>query len=226
MNRNERMEKFLNVDLYPVTCEELSAGRSNLDVLAAVIQGGAKIIQLREKDYSTRDLYRLALRFRELTATAGVLLIINDRLDIALAVAADGVHLGQDDLPLPVARELAPEILIGISTHTLDEALEAQRNGADYINIGPIFPTKTKKGVERFLGPHAIASIKERIEIPFTVMGGINETNINEAVEQGAHRVAVVTAVTKAPDIAEAVRSLREKINAPTRRHALSYINT
>jgi thiamine-phosphate pyrophosphorylase len=145
MNRNERMEKFLNVDLYPVTCEELSAGRSNLDVLAAVIQGGAKIIQLREKDYSTRDLYRLALRFRELTATAGVLLIINDRLDIALAVAADGVHLGQDDLPLPVARELAPEILIGISTHTLDGPLKRNATERTTSTSGPYSRRKPKK---------------------------------------------------------------------------------
>jgi len=212
MNRNERRIKFLDVDIYPVTCEKLSAGRSNLEVLEAVIRGGAKIIQLREKDYSIRDFYQLASRFREITARAEVLLIINDRMDIALAVEADGAHLGQDDLPLRVARKLAPDMLIGISTHSLEEAQEAQRNGADYINIGPIFPTKTKTGVKLFLGPDAIATIKKSIEIPFTVMGGINESNIDQVVDKGACRVAMVTAITQAPDIAAAVRALRKKI--------------
>jgi thiamine-phosphate pyrophosphorylase len=212
MNRNDRRIKFLDVDIYPVTCERLSAGRSNLEVLEAVIRGGAKIIQLREKDYSTSDLYQLALRFREITARAEVLLIINDRMDIALAVEADGVHLGQDDLPLSMARNLAPELLIGISTHSLEEALEAERNGADYINIGPIFPTKTKTGAEFSLGPEVIDVIRGKIEIPFTVMGGINESNMQAVVDRGACRVAMVTAITQASDIAAAVRTLRKKI--------------
>jgi len=212
MNRNDRKIRFLDVDIYPVTCEELSAGRSNPEVLKAVIRGGAKIIQLREKEYTTRALYELALRFREITARAGVLLIVNDRLDIALAVEADGVHLGQDDLPLIAARKIAPELLIGISTHSLEEALQAQTDGADYINIGPIFPTKTKKGVESFLGPDGMTAISRKIELPFTVMGGINESNIDQVLARGAHRVAMVTAITQAPDIVESVRALRGKI--------------
>ena len=109
MKRELRRQMFQQVDVYPVTCEELSEGRSNLEVLEAVIRGGAKIIQLREKEYQKKDLYHLALKFREVTAKAGVLLIINDHVDIALGVEADGVHLGQDDLPLTVARQLAPE---------------------------------------------------------------------------------------------------------------------
>jgi thiamine-phosphate diphosphorylase len=108
MTREARRRLFHQVDIYPVTCEELSGGRSNLEVLEAVIQGGSKIIQLREKGYPKKDLYHLALKFREMTAKAGVLLIINDHVDIALGVEADGVHLGQDDLPLTVARQLAP----------------------------------------------------------------------------------------------------------------------
>ena len=212
MNREIRRTKFQEVDIYPVTCEQLSAGRSNLEVLEAVIRGGAKIIQLREKEYSKRDLYQLALKFREITIRAGVLLIINDHTDIALAVEADGVHLGQDDLPLSAARKLAPELLIGVSTHSLEEALEAERDGADYINIGPIFPTKTKKGVEYSLGLDIIPTISRNIQIPFTVMGGIKESNIDQVVARGVHRVAIVTAITQAPDIAEAVRSLKKKI--------------
>ena len=203
---------FQQVDVYPVTCERLSEGRTNLEVLEAVIQGGSKIIQLREKDYPKRDLYNQSLKFREITARAGVLLIINDHVDIALAVEADGVHLGQEDLPVQVARKLAPELLIGVSTHSLEQALQAEKDGADYINIGPIFSTETKEGVGRSLGPTAISEISPRIKVPFTVMGGINEANIDQVLAQGARRVAMVTAITRATDIAEKVRSLREKI--------------
>jgi thiamine-phosphate pyrophosphorylase len=214
MNRRMRKEKLLQVDLYPVTCQRLSAGRSNLDVLDAAIRGGAKIIQLREKELATRDLYRMARAFRKITAEAGMLLIINDRIDIALAVEADGVHLGQGDLPLSAARRIAPELLIGISTHSREEALKAQDGGADYVNIGPIFPTRTKEGVTRFLGPEAIPGIAAGLEIPFTVMGGIGRANIEEVLAQGARRVAVVTAITMADDMAGAVAALRETIRS------------
>ncbi len=203
---------FERVDIYPVTCERLSAGRSNLEVLHAVIEGGARIVQLREKEYSKKDLYHLGLNYREITAKAGILLMINDHVDIALAVDADGVHLGQDDLPLKVARQLAPELLIGVSTHSLEQALQAQKDGADYINIGPIFPTGTKEGVKLSLGPEAIARISPQIEVDFTVMGGINESNMDQVLAKGARRLAMVTAITKAPDIAARVRSLKEKI--------------
>ena len=214
MNRETRKERFLGVDLYPVTCERLSAGRSNLEVLAAAIQGGAKIIQLREKELPGRELYRMALRFREITAEAGMLLVINDHVDIALAVEADGVHLGQGDLPLRAARKIAPELLIGASSHSREEALKAEAEGADYVNIGPIFPTRTKEKVGRFLGPDAIPGIAAELTIPFTVMGGINAGNIDGALSQGARRIAVVTAVTGAVGMAGAVAALREKIRA------------
>jgi len=212
MTREARIQLFQQVDVYPVTCEELSEGRSNLEVLEAVIQGGSKIIQLREKEYPKRDLYELALKFREITAKAEVLLIINDHVDIALGVEADGVHLGKEDLPLTVARHLAPELLIGASTHSLGDALQAQEDGADYVNIGPIFPTRTKEGVERVLGPEAIAAISPHVEVDFTVMGGINEDNIEQVLVKGARRVAMVAAITKAKDIAAKVRFLKEKI--------------
>ena len=212
MKREEKIVLFKQVDVYPVTCEGLSQGRSNLEVLEAVIQGGSKIIQLREKEYPERDLYYLALKFREITTRAGVLLIINDHVDIAIAVEADGVHLGQEDLPLLVARKLAPELLIGASTHSLQQALQAEKDGADYINIGPIFSTETKEGAKSVLGPEAIATIRPHLKVPFTVMGGISEANIDQVLAQGARRVAMVTAITKAADIAAKVKSLKEKI--------------
>jgi len=212
MKKEVRKAALMQVDIYPVTCERLSGGRSNLEVLKAVIQGGARIIQLREKEYSIRELYSLAVKFREITQKAGVLLIINDHVDIAMAVRADGVHLGQDDFPLQAAREIAPELIIGASTHSLQEAVQAQQDGADYINIGPIFPTSTKEGVGRFLGPQAIAEISPAIEVPFTVMGGISEANIDQVLTQGAQRVAMVTAITQAADIAEKTKFLKETI--------------
>ena len=212
MNRETRKCMFREVDLYPVTCEQHSAGRSNLEVLDAAIHGGARIIQLREKEFTAGEFYRMALRFREMTARAGMLLMINDHVDIALAVGADGVHLGQEDLPLPATRKLAPELLIGISAHSREEALKGQSEGADYVNIGPIFPTGTKEGVKRFLGPEAIAGVAAGLEVPFTVMGGISGANIGQVLAEGARRVAVVTAVTMAVDMAGTVAFLREKI--------------
>jgi len=212
MERAARREKFLRVDIYPVTAEALSEGRSNVEVLDGLLRGGARIVQLREKGCSTADLTRLALRFREMTDRAGALLIINDRVDVALAAGADGVHLGQDDLPAKAARAMAPELLIGVSTHSLEEALQAEADGADYVNIGPIFPTATKAGLTDFLGPEAIAAIGPKLRLPFTVMGGIDEGNIDEVLACGARRVAMVTGITRAPDIAARVRALREKI--------------
>ncbi|MGV8073452.1 MAG: thiamine phosphate synthase [Syntrophobacteraceae bacterium] len=214
MNKEARKLMFQEVDIYPVTCEKLSAGRSDMDVLHAAAEGGARIIQLREKEHSRKELYNLALKFREITEKAGILLIINDYLDIALAVGADGVHLGQDDLPVRAARKLAPELLIGASTHSVEEALQAREDGADYINIGPIFSTRTKEGVDYFLGPDAVTLIGSQVDVPFTVMGGITAANIEEVLAKGARRVAMVTAITQAVDIAQTVRELKKKIRS------------
>jgi thiamine-phosphate pyrophosphorylase len=212
MRRDERRARFEAVDIYPVTCERLSNGRSDLEVLDGLIEGGARIVQLREKDLCKRDFYRLAEMFRERTAKAGMLLVINDMVDVAVGVGADGAHLGQDDLPLPAARRIAPDLLIGASTHNLEEALRAQDEGADYVNIGPIFLTGTKYGIDYCLGPGAISQIAPHLRIPFTVMGGIKESNIAQVLEAGAGKIAVVTAITQAPDVAEAVRSFRRMI--------------
>ena len=209
MNRKKRLEAFKKIDIYPVTCQELSEGRSNLEVLDAVLAGGAKIIQLREKDWDKKKIFELAVEFRKRTLAQKAILIINDHLDIALAAEADGVHLGQDDLPISAARKIAPDIILGASSHSLEEALKAEKDGADYVNIGPIFPTKTKKKLTRFIGPEAIAEISPKIGIPFTVMGGINQDNIQDVLKKGANRIAMVTGITRATDIADIVRKLR-----------------
>ena len=209
--RRERRQALEEVDLYPVTGAEHSRGRGSEQIVEAVVAAGCRMVQLREKDLGKGDLYRLACRVREIAAD--ILLIVNDHLDVALAAGADGVHLGREDLPVAAARRIAPELLVGASSHSLEQALAAQAAGADYVNIGPIFPTGTKPHAG-FLGPRAIAAIGPRLEVPFTVMGGIKEENIDEVLRAGARRVAVVTAVTAAADPEAAARRLREKILA------------
>ena len=209
-SKEERLEAFRTVDLYPVTSGEHSAGRSTLEIVDALVAAGCHILQLREKSLTKRAYYELAKEVRD--RTHGLLLICNDHLDVALAVGADGVHLGTDDLPLEAARKLAPDLILGASTHNLDEALAAERAGADYVNLGPVFPTKTKEGHDHFLGIQGVSDIAPRIQVPFTVMGGIKEEHIPDLVAAGARHIALVTAVTKAPDPLAAARRLRERI--------------
>lgn len=208
MTHAERLRAFEAADLYVVITEALCAGRRAVDILAAVLAAGVRLVQLREKERSGRELYRLALEFRSRTAEAGALLIINDRLDLALAVEADGVHLGQEDLPVAAARRVAPELLIGASSHSLNEALAAQEAGASYVNIGPIFPTGTKPAATP-LGPDMIEHIAPYLKVSWTTMGGITSSNIHEVVRRGARHPAVISAVTQAPDPEQAARKLR-----------------
>ena len=175
------------------------AGRSALEILAQTLAAGVKIVQMQEKEMSGRGLYELALEYRRLTAAAGALLIIDDRLDLALASAADGVHLGQEDLPLIAARRIAPDLIIGASTHSLEEALAAEAAGASYVNIGPVFATQTKPTMTP-LGPEAIDRVAPSLRVPWSTMGGINLANIGQVVAHGARHPAVMSAVTAAPD--------------------------
>ena len=212
MNLQERMAAFAGSDLYVVITGAFCLGREPSEVLLKALEAGVRLVQLREKDCSDRDLYYRALEFREITAKKNALLLIDDRIDIALAVGADGVHLGQEDLPLEAARRLAPEMIIGCSTHSLDEAVSAQKAGASYVNIGPIFETQSKSGTVTALGPQIIDTVKPHLTIPWTVMGGIKESNIDQVVERGAKHVAVVTAATAADDVGAACAALRRKI--------------
>jgi thiamine-phosphate pyrophosphorylase len=211
MHLARRLAAFQQADLYVVITEAFCAGRTSLEVLDQVLAAGVSIVQLREKDLEDRGLYELALAYRRRTAAAGALLIIDDRLDIALAAGADGVHLGQTDLPVAAARRLAPDLLIGASTHSLKEALTAQEAGASYVNIGPIFPTATKPDAV-LLGVEAIPRIVPHLRIPWTTMGGINQGNIAQVVAQGARHPAVMSAVTAAADVTAAARALRQAI--------------
>jgi len=203
----------LDFDLYPVTCQTLSKGRSNLDVLDALIAGGVKVVQLRDKDLSDSEFFDLAMKFRSRTEQAGMTFIVNDRVDICRAVKADGVHLGQDDFPVLEARRLlGPDTVVGVSTHNIKEALRAVEEGASYINVGPIFDTKTKQNVYPAVGIDLFKEIKQAVNIPVTVMGGISLGNIDIVLEAGAKRIAVVTAITEVDNIEDTVREFRRRI--------------
>jgi len=203
---------LLKEGLYAVITEKFCKGRSSEDVLKQVIAAGVKLVQLREKELSKKELYPLAKKFREITLKNQVTLIINDHLDIALAVKADGVHLGQDDLPCSVARKIAPHLICGVSTHNVSEALEAQAAGASYINIGPLFSTQTKETGIPPLGLETLIKIKEKINLPCSVMGGIKENNLDELLKIGAKRIAMVTEITQADDIAKKAGRMQKKI--------------
>jgi thiamine-phosphate pyrophosphorylase len=206
------MERFTRTGLYLVTSEEFSAGKSTVHIVQAALAGGVKLVQLREKALSSRDLLSLARCIRELTAASEALLIINDRLDIALACDADGVHLGQEDLPVRDARRLAPDMIIGASSHNATQAVEAETQGASYVNIGPLFPTDTKNWRREFLGVDGLKQISKKLTIPFTVMGGIKKEHVAELCAAGARTIAVVTAVTAAGDPRAAAAELVDEI--------------
>ena len=203
----------LDFGLYVVLGQKQQMGRDFETVTRAAIAGGAECIQLRAKELGKRDILDWARRLRGITAEAGVTFVINDHIDIALAAGADGVHLGQDDLPIPEARAIAgPDLILGASTHSLDQALVAEQEGASYINVGPVFPTMTKEGARAPVGPELLGNVLRQIKTPMTCMGGINAWNIGQVLAQGASRVAVVSAVVGADDIAGAARELAERI--------------
>lgn len=213
-NHQQRLANFIEeVTLYPVSCERLAKGRSDLEWLDAVLAGGARIVQLRDKESDSRGLFEKARIFRQKTSETGALFMVNDRLDIAIASGADGVHLGNSDLPVEEARRIAPELLIGVSCNTEEEAATAASRGASYFNIGPLFATQTKDGLKSFLGPEAIPAFRARCDLPFTVMGGIKREHIPVLTALGARRLAVVTALTQAEDIALEAREWIREIN-------------
>jgi thiamine-phosphate pyrophosphorylase len=213
MNHAQRRAVFEAADLYVVITTGFCAGRTALAVLEETLAAGVLLVQMREKELSNRALYELAREFRQRTGAAGALLIIDDRLDIALASGADGVHLGQEDLPVSAARTIAPDLIIGASTHSLEQALAAEAAGASYVNIGPVFATQTKPTAIP-LGPEALERIAPHLRIPWTTMGGINPGNIRQVVARGARHPAVMSAVTAAPDPKAAALQLRQIILA------------
>ena len=201
---------------YLVTQASLSAGRETTEIVRAAIAGGVDAVQLREKETSARSRYELGLELRELTADTGVDLIVNDRVDLARAIGADGVHLGQSDLPVPVARELLEtETLVGCSASTVAEARQAETDGADYLGVGAVYGTSSKTVAERKdgIGTERIAAIVEAVSIPVIGIGGITAENAAPVVEAGAAGVAVISEITAADDPEAAAAALRNAVS-------------
>jgi thiamine-phosphate pyrophosphorylase len=202
----------MDPSLYVILDRSASGGRDLVDLLAAVIDGGCRMVQLREKQWPSGRLLPLAERLRARCAAAGVTFIVNDRVDLALVVGADGVHLGQDDLPPRAARPLLrPGMILGISTHSVAQALAAQADGADYVAVGSMFATRSKADFE-LVGPDLLRKLRGEIRVPLVGIGGITHDNVQEVVRAGADGVAVISAVGAAADPRAACASFVELI--------------
>jgi len=201
--------------VYLVTQADRSAGRSTPEIVRAAIAGGVDVVQLREKDRPARERLALGRELRELTAEAGIPLLVNDRIDLAAAVEADGVHLGDEDLPVAVAREqLGPDAIVGRSVSTSAAARAAEDAGADYLGVGALYPTdsKDKPPEESDLGPEGIAAVAEATDLPIVGIGGVTPENAADVVAAGADGVAVITAITAAEAPEAATRALGDAV--------------
>lgn len=200
--------------LYCITSEEHSKGRGNIEVVEKMIKAGVKVIQYREKKKSLLEKYNECLKIREMTLASGVTFIVNDNIDMAMMVKADGVHIGQDDLPIERVRELVgEEMIIGISTHSPEQAEDAARRGADYIGVGPLYRTYTKDDVCEPVGLEYLDYVIKNIRIPYVAIGGIKEHNMGEVLARGAGCIAMVTEIVGAEDIEEIIRRVKSKIS-------------
>ena len=208
------MRQFPQTDIYGITASQFSLGRSNLDVVRQMLEAGIKIIQYREKDFPMRKKYLECLAIRDLAAKYSACFIVNDDVHLALAVEADGVHVGQDDLPVEVVRGLVGEkMLVGLSTHSPEQADAAVRSGViDYIGVGPLYQTFTKKDVQSPVGLGYLDYVAAHNKIPFVAIGGIKEHNVADVIRHGARCVCLVTEITGAQDIGAKVRAIRKQI--------------
>lgn len=195
--------------LYAVLDPSQAKGRPLTSVLEALLQGNTRLLQLRAKEMAAKELFSLAKEARQMTRSAGCRFIVNDRVDIALAAEADGVHLGQEDLPLEVARKLmGREKIIGISTHDLAQAREAERGGADYIGFGPIFGSATKDTGYSPRGLAMLREVRQTVKIPIVAIGGITENNVTQVWEAGAAAAAIISDLMGADDVAGKVKRI------------------
>jgi len=216
MNGRELVTSLMRIGgLYGLTAEKFSLGRRNADVVQAMLDGGIRIIQYREKTKKMGLKYEECLQLRAMTREAGAAFIVNDDIDLALLVGADGVHVGQEDLPLEAVRSLVGEnMAIGLSTHSPEQALAAQARGADYIGVGPVFATQTKEDVCAPVGFAYLDFVVRNLNLPFVAIGGIKEHNLREVATHGARCMALVTEITAAPDIRGKIAALTRILHA------------
>ncbi len=203
--------------LHILTDTVLQSRFSHMEITRLAIAGGADTIQYRQKSGSTREMIEIARNMKRLCSEAGVTFIVNDRLDVAIAAEADGVHLGQDDFPIPMARELLGEgRIIGGSAATLDEARKCLSEGADYVGFGPVYPTSSKDDAGPVSGIDILKQVVEIIPLPIIAIGGVGAENIPDVMRAGAHGIAVISAVCCQDDPEEATRALYQALNKGT----------
>lgn len=198
--------------IYGILGERLSLGRTNAETARQMVEAGIDVLQYREKlkDKSLKQIFDECCEIREITASASIPFIINDYADIALMVGADGIHQGQDDLPVQAVRKIAPGMMIGCSTHSPEQAKKAVEDGADYIGVGPIFTTQTKEDVCDAVGLSYLDHVAKTHDIPFVAIGGIKIDNLREVLEQGAKTVCLVTEIISADNIEKRIRQIRQ----------------
>ncbi len=199
----------LDLRVYVITANVPQLGRTHLDVTAAALAGGVRIIQFRDKEMSNEEFTALALRIQQLTSKHNALLIINDRVEIALAIGADGVHVGQHDLAFAEVKRMAsPGMILGVSATNYDEAAALAHSGADYLGVGPIFPTPSKADATPPIGLDELARICRDVHVPIVPIGGITESNLPAIITTGAAGAAVISAISSAPEMTAATKSL------------------
>ncbi len=202
MNLREKLK------LYVITDRRL---KPEIESVREALEGGATSIQLRIKNASTREMIKIGKRIRELTKEYDALYFVDDRLDVALATNADGVQLGPEDMPISLAREIAPNLIIGASVYSLEEALQAEKERADYLGAGSVFPTPTKAGV-RVIRVEGLRKIVESVKIPVVAIGGINHKNARDVLKTGVDGIAIISAIMGAKDVKKATEEMKKII--------------
>ena len=202
MNLREKLK------LYVITDRRL---KPEIESVREALEGGATSIQLRIKNASTREMIKIGKRIRELTKEYDALYFVDDRLDVALATNADGVQLGPEDMPISLAREIAPNLIIGASVYSLEEALQAEKERADYLGAGSVFPTPTKAGV-RVIGVEGLRKIVKSVKIPVVAIGGINHKNARDVLKTGVDGIAIISAIMGAEDVKKATEEMKKII--------------
>ncbi|MCX7598616.1 MAG: thiamine phosphate synthase [Armatimonadetes bacterium] len=216
--REEKQAVNIDLSVYLVTDRRLLEGRQLVDVVAAAVEGGVTCVQLREKEAAGREFISLAQELLEVTRPAGVPLIINDRVDVAVAADADGAHVGQEDIPAAAARKiLGPDKILGVTVSTPEEALRAANEGADYVGSSAVFATPTKTDSDKPIGIEGLRRLCEASPVPVVAIGGVDAGNAGEMIRVGAAGVAVVRAIMAAPDPKAAAQHLREVVEKARR---------
>ncbi|MBD3291188.1 thiamine phosphate synthase [candidate division KSB1 bacterium] len=205
---------FKNCLLYVITDEKLGQERSHYEIAKLAIAGGADIIQLRDKSAPGKKMYEDAVKIRKLTGETGTIFIVNDRVDIALASDADGVHVGQNDLPASIIRKLiGDDKILGVSAESVDDAVRAKQDGADYLGVGPVYEARgSKPDTSAPWGLRLLKDVRAAVDLPIVAIGGIKYENAAEVIRAGAHCVSVISAVVSASDIRKATADLRQLI--------------